>query len=43
MFSKVAVDVKDVMSVVDMTMRDMVFSAMDVTWTLPIATLIHYN
>ena len=42
MFSKVAVDVKDVTSVVDVTMRDTVLSAMvelDVTWTLP--TLIH--
>ena len=42
MFSKVAVDVKDVTSVVDVTMKDTVLSAMvelDVTWTLP--TLIH--
>ena len=42
MLSKIAVDVKDVTSVVDVTMRDTVLSAMvelDVTWTLP--KLIH--
>ena len=38
MFSKIAVDVKDVTSVVDVTMRDTVLFAMvelDVNWTLP--------